>query len=103
MVLEAMYIHSTAYTISKALACTIDYLTQFGLEHVLHLTKYFTHFSARTHMLLNGNTLANLEIYRNSTNFTEQGSLFWILNRTMTRFGKRMLRKWVGRPLVDVQ
>lgn len=54
-------------------------------------------------MLLNANTMANLEIYRNSTNYSEQGSLFWILNRTSTSFGKRLFRKWVGRPLVDVE
>lgn len=88
---------------SKALASILRYLEEFGLEHALQLTKYFVHFSSRTHMLLNGNTLANLEIYRNSTDFTEKGSLFWILNHTKTRFGKRLLRKWVGRPLVDVQ
>ncbi|CDH49460.1 dna mismatch repair protein msh3 [Lichtheimia corymbifera JMRC:FSU:9682] len=87
----------------KALASILRYLEEFGLEHALQLTKYFVHFSSRTHMLLNGNTLANLEIYRNSTDFTEKGSLFWILNHTKTRFGKRLLRKWVGRPLVDVQ
>ncbi|KAL1933574.1 hypothetical protein VTP01DRAFT_7664 [Rhizomucor pusillus] len=86
----------------KALAAILRYLSEFGLQHALKLTKYFTHFSSRSHMLLNGNTMANLEIYRNSTDYSEHGSLFWILNHTSTRFGRRLLRKWVGRPLVDV-
>lgn len=47
--------------------------------------------------------MANLEIYHNSTDYSEHGSLFWVLNHTSTRFGKRLLRKWVGRPLVDVE
>ena len=97
------YCFCTHHLYSKALASILRYLEEFGLEHALQLTKYFVHFSSRTHMLLNGNTLANLEIYRNSTDFTEKGSLFWILNHTRTRFGKRLLRKWVGRPLVDVR
>ncbi|KAI9489627.1 muts domain V-domain-containing protein [Zychaea mexicana] len=90
-------------TVIKALAATIRYLSDFGLQHALQLTKYFVHFSSRSHMLLNGNTMANLEIYRNSTNYTEKGSLFSVLNHTSTSFGRRLLRKWVGRPLVDVK
>ncbi|KAI7858269.1 muts domain V-domain-containing protein [Circinella umbellata] len=90
-------------TVIKALAATIRYLSEFGLQHALQLTKYFVHFSSRSHMLLNGNTMANLEIYRNSTNYSEKGSLFSVLNHTSTSFGRRLLRKWVGRPLVDVK
>ena len=29
------------------------------------------------------------------------GSLFWLVNRTATAFGARMLRKWIEQPLVD--
>lgn len=54
-------------------------------------------------MLLNGNTLVNLEIYRNNTDFKQQGSLFNILNHTRTKFGERLLKKWVGRPLIDIK
>jgi DNA mismatch repair protein MSH3 len=86
---------------SRSLALTIKYLTDFQLDHVFKLTKYFTHFSSKSHMTLNANTMANLEIYRNSTNYTEKHSLFWILNHTCTAFGKRLLKRWVGRPLVD--
>lgn len=86
-----------------ALALLIRHLTQFKLEHIFDLTKFFQPFLARSHMLLNANTLANLEIYRNQTDYKERGSLFWVLDHTKTAFGKRLLRKWVGRPLVDVE
>ncbi|KAI8084735.1 putative DNA mismatch repair protein Msh3 [Halteromyces radiatus] len=86
----------------KALAITIHYLTEFGLQHAFQLTKYFTHFSSHGHMIIKGNTMVNLEIYRNSTNLSEQGSLFSILNHTSTSFGRRLLKKWVGRPLIDI-
>jgi DNA mismatch repair protein MSH3 len=79
----------------------ISHLTSYGLEHIFDLTKYFQPFSARTHMLLNANTLSSLEIYKNQTDYTETGSLFWCVDRTKTRFGKRLLRNWVGRPLLD--
>ncbi|KAL2857854.1 muts domain V-domain-containing protein [Aspergillus pseudoustus] len=87
--------------VTICLSAMIKHMTEYELEHVLKLTKYFQHFSSRSHMLLNGNTLTSLEIYQNQTDHTAKGSLFWTLDRTQTRFGQRMLRKWVGRPLLD--
>ena len=83
------------------LSAMITHLSEYRLEHVLDLTKYFQPFSARSHMLLNGTTLTSLEIYQNQTDYSTKGSLFWTLDRTRTRFGQRLLRKWVGRPLLD--
>ncbi|KAK5693400.1 Mismatch repair protein msh3 [Elasticomyces elasticus] len=94
-------IHKLSENATVCLSAMITHLTEYGLQHVFDLTKYFQSFSARSHMLLNGNTLTSLEIYRNQTDNSERGSLFWTLDRTVTRFGQRMLRKWVGRPLLD--
>ena len=87
--------------VTMCLSAMIIHMTEYGLEHVFDLTKYFQSFSARSHMLLNGNTLTSLEIYQNQTDQTEKGSLFWTVDKTQTRFGQRLLRKWVGRPLLD--
>jgi DNA mismatch repair protein MSH3 len=87
--------------VTVCLSAMIKHMTEYGLEHVFDLTKYFQSFSTRSHMLLNGNTLTSLEIYHNQTDHTEMGSLFWTLDKTQTRFGQRLLRKWVGRPLLD--
>ena len=87
--------------VTICLSAMITHLSDYGLEHVFDLTKYFQSFSARSHMLLNGTTLTSLEIYQNQTDQSEKGSLFWTLDRTQTRFGQRLLRKWVGRPLLD--
>jgi len=76
-------------------------LTEYGLEHIFDLTKYFQSFSTRQHMLINGTTLESLEVYRNATDQTEKGSLLWALDKTRTRPGRRLLRKWIGRPLLD--
>ena len=87
--------------VTVCLSALINHLSDYGLEHVFDLTKYFQSFSARSHMLLNGTTLTSLEIYQNQTDHGQRGSLFWTLDRTKTRFGQRLLRKWVGRPLLD--
>lgn len=89
-----------AEDVTVCLSAMIKHMSEYGLEHVFDLTKYFQSFSARSHMLLNGTTLTSLEIYQNQTDHSEKGSLFWTLDRTKTRFGRRLLRKWVGRPLL---
>jgi len=94
-------VHQLSEHVTICLSAMITYLSEYGLEHVFDLTKYFQPFSARSYMLLNGNTLSSLEIYQNQTDFSSKGSLFWTMNRTKTRFGQRLLRKWVGRPLID--
>jgi len=88
-------------SVTVCLSAMITHLTEYGLEHVFDLTKYFQSFSARSHMMLNGNTLTNLEIYHNQTDHSAKGSLFWTLDKTHTRFGQRLLRKWVGGPLLE--
>ncbi|CBX97097.1 Mismatch repair protein msh3 [Plenodomus lingam] len=94
-------VHQLSEHVTICLSAMITYLTDYGLEHVFDLTKYFQPFSARSYMLLNGNTLSSLEIYQNATDYTAKGSLFWTMDRTKTRFGQRLLRKWIGRPLID--
>ncbi|CAK7205948.1 Mismatch repair protein msh3 [Sporothrix eucalyptigena] len=83
------------------LSAMITHLTEYGLQHIFDLTKYFAAFSTRQHMLLNGTTLESLEVYRNATDHSLRGSLLWALDKTSTRPGHRLLRKWIGRPLLD--
>ncbi|KIM49419.1 hypothetical protein M413DRAFT_6469 [Hebeloma cylindrosporum] len=84
-----------------ALAHAIKYLSAFGVADAFLETNFFTKFTTQAHMLLAANTLINLEVYRNETDNTTRGSLIWVLDRTKTKFGARLLRNWVGRPLVD--
>jgi len=70
-------------------------------EALLHV-EAFSQFATVTSMLLSANTLGNLEIYRNQTDYSVKGSLLWLMDHTKTKMGKRMLRDWIGRPLVNV-
>ncbi|KAK4128927.1 DNA mismatch repair protein MSH3 [Parathielavia appendiculata] len=87
--------------VTICLSAMITHLAEYGLEHIFDLTKYFQSFSTRQHMLITGTTLESLEVYRNATDQTEKGSLLWTLDKTRTRPGRRLLRKWIGRPLLD--
>lgn len=85
-----------------ALAQIIQHLQSFSLESICTLSTNFQSFSSRTTMLLNSNTLANLEIFRSTDDNSEKGSLIWLLDKCRTAMGRRLLRKWVSRPLTDV-
>ncbi|KAF8626218.1 hypothetical protein AX15_004907 [Amanita polypyramis BW_CC] len=87
--------------VTIALAHVIQHLATFGISDVLLETKFFDRFSSRIHMLLGANTLSNLEVYRNETDHMVKGSLLWVLDNTKTKFGARMLKQWIGRPLTD--
>lgn len=55
-----------------------------------------------THMLLDGITLNNLEILNNNFDGGDKGTLLKLVNRAITSFGKRMLKKWVLHPLMNI-
>ena len=54
-----------------------------------------------TSLILDGKTLINLEIFANSVDGRSEGTLFALLNRCITPFGKRMFKQWVCHPLMD--
>jgi DNA mismatch repair protein MSH3 len=85
--------------VTCALAGLLAYLREFGLEHVLRLTRYFAPFASRRTLALNAATLRNLELLQNGTDGQVYGSLLWRLDHTRTPMGKRLLRRWVAQPL----
>ncbi|UZJ51531.1 hypothetical protein CBS101457_000851 [Exobasidium rhododendri] len=87
-----------------ALAVAIEHLSAFKLESVFRLATNFTSFASRHEMLLTGNTLSNLEILENNTDYREKGSLMWMLGAgCTTTMGRRLLRRWLTRPLTNVE
>jgi DNA mismatch repair protein MSH6 len=54
-----------------------------------------------TSLVLDGQSLINLEIFANTIDGGTEGTLFSMINKCITPFGKRMLRQWVCHPLAD--
>ena len=53
-------------------------------------------------MRLDVSTLRNLEITETMRNREKRGSLLWVLDKTKTSMGKRMLRSWLEQPLLSI-
>ncbi|XP_068167936.1 DNA mismatch repair protein Msh3 isoform X2 [Antennarius striatus] len=80
----------------------IQYLQEFNLERVLRSHSSFQRLSCASEgMILSAPTLRNLEILNNQTDGGSKGSLLWVLDHTLTPFGRRLMRKWVSQPLTD--
>ncbi|KAJ4358483.1 DNA mismatch repair protein msh6 [Didymosphaeria variabile] len=56
-----------------------------------------------TSLVLDGQSLINLEIFANNFDGSGEGTLFKMLNRCITPFGKRLLKQWVCHPLADAK
>ena len=76
-----------------------QYLNEFSLLKALELE--IKPFSLKTFMYLNGDTLNSLEIFQNQTDSSVFGSLLWLMDATKTAFGRRLLRSWIGKPLLS--
>lgn len=70
-----------------------------GLEHIRTL-KFAE--NGRT-MLLDPNTMRNLELTESLRGEKRKGTLLHLLDRTSTAMGGRLLRSWVEQPLLDEQ
>ncbi|NLM04778.1 MAG: DNA mismatch repair protein MutS [Clostridiales bacterium] len=53
-------------------------------------------------MLLDLTTRRNLELTKTIRENSKKGSLLWVLDKTKTSMGGRMLRKWIEEPLIEV-
>ena len=70
-----------------------------SLSHITKLTGYIT----GNYMILDSSTRRNLELTETLREKQKRGSLFWVLDKTKTAMGARMLRKYVEQPLIDEQ
>ncbi|TVU21505.1 hypothetical protein EJB05_31144, partial [Eragrostis curvula] len=84
-----------------ALGGLIGHLTRLMLVDALTNGEVLPYHVYQTCLRMDGQTLVNLEIFRNSDGSTS-GTLYKHLNHCITAFGKRLLRSWICHPLKDV-
>ncbi|MBR0397931.1 MAG: DNA mismatch repair protein MutS [Eubacterium sp.] len=67
------------------------------MRQITEITPYY----ADRFMLLDSATRRNLELTETLREKQKRGSLLWVLDKTKTAMGARLLRTWVEQPLVD--
>ena len=67
------------------------------LSNITHIYPYLTN----KYMLLDSSTRRNLELTETLREKQKRGSLLWVLDKTRTAMGARMLRSFIEQPLID--
>ena len=83
-----------------AAGALMRYLSETQKNAMEHITGLRIYQGSQT-MLLDRNTRRNLELTESIRGRTKKGSLLWLLDRTSTAMGGRLLRSWIEQPLTD--
>ena len=78
----------------------LDYIEETQKFDISHINRLDV-FSDGRYMELDYTTMRNLELTESMRTLEKKGSLLWVLDRTCTPMGSRMLRSWVERPLLS--
>lgn len=92
--------------VMSAFGAMVQYLRILKLDRDLITIGNFAWYDPikkASSLVLDGQTLINMEIFANSTDGGSDGTLFQLLNRCITPFGKRTFKQWVCHPLVDAK
>lgn len=92
--------------VMSAFGALLQYLRTLKIERdlvTLGNFQWYDPIRKATSLVLDGQSLINLEIFANTFDGSSEGTLFAMLNRCITPFGKRLLRRWVCHPLADAE
>ncbi|MGN0803285.1 MAG: DNA mismatch repair protein MutS [Candidatus Faecivicinus sp.] len=83
-----------------AAGALLKYLTDTQKNALAHIVTAKAYDNQR-YLALDRVALRNLELTETTRGKARKGSLLWILDRTRTAMGSRLLRTWIERPLLD--
>ena len=91
---------------SKTLAISsinalFEYIEETQKTTLDHINKIII-YQLSKYMALDINARRNLEITEKMRDKSKKGTLLWVLDKTSTSMGGRLLRRWLNDPLVDI-
>ncbi|MSS64368.1 DNA mismatch repair protein MutS [Velocimicrobium porci] len=78
----------------------MQYLYETQKNSLAHLTKLTPYITSK-YMLLDSSTRRNLELVETLREKQKRGSLLWVLDKTKTAMGARLLRTYIEQPLIE--
>ena len=78
----------------------IAYLLDTQKNNLDHINKLII-YSTTKYMSLDINARRNLEITEKLRDKSKKGTLLWVLDKTATSMGGRLLRRWINNPLIN--
>lgn len=83
-----------------AVGLLIEYLEKTqkqGLERINNIEIY----NNEQFMNIDLNSVRNLELIKNKNESKKTGSLLWVLDKTVTAMGNRLIKNWIERPILS--
>ncbi|MGP4080132.1 DNA mismatch repair protein MutS [Pseudalkalibacillus sp. R45] len=78
----------------------IAYLVRTQKRSLDHMQEY-QYVETTAYMKIDPNSKRNLELVETLRQKQKKGSLLWLLDKTVTAMGGRMLKQWIEHPLLD--
>lgn len=85
-----------------ALSMLMTYLEETQKTDLSYM-KTLTFYKSDKYLAIDVSTRRNLELSETLRAREKKGSLLWVLDRTKTSAGARLLRRWIEKPLVNVK
>ncbi|SFP94454.1 DNA mismatch repair protein MutS [Lachnospiraceae bacterium XBB1006] len=83
-----------------AAGALLRYLYDTQKTSLAHITNLSTYSNSK-YLIIDGSSRRNLELVETMRDKTKHGSLLWVLDKTKTAMGARMLRSFVEQPLIE--
>jgi DNA mismatch repair protein MutS len=87
---------------SKACLILIKYIKETQKIDLTHINK-ISIYNTSKFMMLDTIARKNLELTETYRDKNKKGSLLWVLDKTSTAMGGRLLRKWIEEPLLSTE
>ena len=84
----------------KATRILLKYVYETQKMSLLNIN-YLEQYYIINFMTIDGNSRRNLELTENIREKSKKGSLLWVMDKTSTSMGARVLRKWIDEPLIS--
>ena len=87
--------------VAGALGGIITYLYETGVSGNISVKRVDV-YSESEYMRLDMTAIRNLELTETMRSGSKKGSLLWVMDKTRTPMGKRLLRNWIEKPLLSI-
>ncbi|WP_025641151.1 DNA mismatch repair protein MutS [Schnuerera ultunensis] len=99
--LEVLDLEGKMYSILST-GKLIDYLYETQKDSLKHING-IEFYNTDEYMVLDINTRINLEIHETIMTREKKGALIWLLDKTSTAMGGRLLKSWLEQPLINIK
>ena len=86
---------------TAAFGATLQYLYETGVNGQVSVNEVDL-YTGSQFMKLDTTAVRNLELCETMRLKAKKGSLLWVLDKTKTAMGKRLIRNWVSQPLLSI-